>query len=92
MMVGRDRTRVALAAFGCAILLTTVAGCGAGGVVMNRQHLDNGLVIILPFAVWYELDDQRLFEGDSLTALCAICCGAGAGTVGAYLLDRRGAM
>ncbi len=47
-MVGRDRVHVALAGFGLVVLLTTVAGCGAGGLVMNRQHLDKGLVIILP--------------------------------------------
>lgn len=48
MMVGRDRAHVGLAGLGLAVLLTTVAGCGAGGVVMNPQHLDDGLVIILP--------------------------------------------
>ena len=47
-MVGRDRTHFALAGLALAVLLATVAGCGAGGVVMNRQHLDNGLVIVLP--------------------------------------------
>ena len=66
MMVGRGRTHVALAGLGLAVLLATVAGCGAGGIVMNRQHLDNGLVIILPG-----------IEGPSLSnaSICLSLCG-----------------
>lgn len=66
MMVGRDRTHVALAGLGLAVFLTTAAGCGAGGIVMNRQHLDNGLVIVLPG-----------IEGRSLSnaSICLALCG-----------------
>ena len=65
-MVGRDRTHFTLAGLGLAVLLTTVAGCGAGGVVMNEQHLDKGLVIVLPG-----------IEGRSLSnaSICLSLCG-----------------
>ncbi len=65
MMVGRDRTHFALAGLGLALLLTTVAGCGAGGLVMNPQHLDDGLVIILP-----GIEGRSLSNASICQALC----------------------
>lgn len=64
-MVGRDRTHFALAGLGLAVLLTTVAGCGAGGLVMNRQHLDDGLVIVLP-----GIEGRSLSNASISLALC----------------------
>jgi len=65
MMVGRDRTHFALAGLGLAVLLTTVAGCDVRGIVMNRQHLDDGLVIILP-----GIEGRSLSNGSICQALC----------------------
>lgn len=65
MMVGGDRTRFAPAGLGLALLLTTVAGCGAGGIVMNSRHLDDGLVIILP-----GIEGRSLSNGSIRQALC----------------------